>query len=200
MDKNKRMDRLKIDALTLKKEFCDLSTNLVWGEGSLDSALMIVGEAPGIDEDRIGRPFVGKVGCFLDRELDMAGIERRCVYITNTAKCWSFRMKGTRRINRTPSAREIEVWSGVLLREVEIVGPALILCLGSVSAGVLIHRPFAMTENEGIWFGGPFGSRVMATFHPGYVARFGGMNDGEVIKKFRRDLLIVAAELMKHNI
>lgn len=193
------MNRLKIEALSLKDEICGPSVNIVWGEGGLDSALAVVGEAPAVDENRIGRPFIGRVGRFLDHDLEIAGIERSRVYITNTLKCWSFKMKGARRVNRPPSTREIEAWSDVLLREVEIVNPAFILCLGNISAGALIHKQFVMKRERGAWFDGPFGSRVMATYHPGYVARFGGMNDGAVLKKFRRDLREVAAEFAKFD-
>lgn len=195
MNKTERMNRLRQDALILKAEICHSVTNLVWGEGSLDSSLAIVGESPASEEDLSGRPFVGQAGRYLNKELETAGIVRDNAYVTNVVKCRPIRIKDRKLINRPPLKKEVLTWANILLRELEIVRPEIVLCLGNASASVLIKRPFEMTKHRGEWFAGPYGERVIATFHPAYVARFGGMNEGLVQQKFRRDLKTVAAEL-----
>ncbi|MHB9036416.1 MAG: uracil-DNA glycosylase [Armatimonadota bacterium] len=185
MEKSHRMAQLKADAEWLQAEICEPDAKLVWGDGNLDSALAIVGEAPAAEEDRLGRPFVGRAGKFLDRELLRAGIQRDRIYITNTVKC------------RDLTTIAINSWLKILLKELEIVRPKMVLCFGSVAASALIHTRFAMSKERGTWFDGPFGSRVMATFHPSYVSRFGYRRDSLVQEQFRRDLEAVAAELSK---
>ncbi len=199
MEKTERMNQLKKEALILKEKICHQETKLVWGEGNLDSILAIVGEAPAFEEDRVERPFVGRVGRYLDKELEMAGIVRKNAYVTNVVKCRPVRTKGTRLINRSPSKDEVSEWANILLRELEIVRPRIILCMGNTAASILIQKSFEVCKHRGEWHTGPYGEEIMATYHPAYVARFGGMNGGIVQQKFRRDLKTVAAELNRLN-
>lgn len=182
------MESLKLEARDTHASACDAGTSLVWGEGNPDAAIVIVGEAPGAQEDRLGRPFVGMAGQLLDRELAMAGISRDEVYITNVVKCRPTSSQGGTRANRPPTAHDIAAWRDLLMRELELISPAVVLCLGAVAASTLIHPGFAMNAERGKWFDGPFGSRAMATFHPAYLLRRQQYGGGEALRLFREDL------------
>ena len=187
------MDSLKLEARDTHARVCDPGTSLVWGEGKPDAAIAIVGEAPGAQEDRVGRPFVGQAGQLLERELAKAGISRDDVYITNVVKCRPTSPRGGTRANRPPTAREITAWRDLLMRELEVVSPRVILCFGTVAASTLIHPRFAVNAERGRWFSGPFGSRAMATFHPAYLLRRQRYGLGEELRLFRDDLEKVRA-------
>ena len=195
MQKQDTMSRLRIEAEALKMEMCEYATNLVWGKGNLDSRLVIVGEAPGAQEDRIGRPFVGMAGRILSDEIEAAGIDREQIYITNVIKCRPVLVHNGRIRNRVPKAEEIKAWSAILKREIEIVSPAIIMCLGAIAASVLIHARFTMSIEHGKWFDCSFG-RVIATYHPSYL-RWGKTDKN--MKLFRSDLL-QAVQLMSSDI
>ncbi|MCE5315135.1 MAG: uracil-DNA glycosylase [Armatimonadota bacterium] len=169
MDKRTRMFQLRSNTTAA----CD---NPVWGDGNLDSSVVIVGESPGVEEERQGRPFVGRTGRFLDDELRHANIERSRVYITNAVKC-----------RGAIHASSYDFWLDILLKELEIVCPKTILCLGSIAASVLIHKHFKISDERGVWFDGPLATRVIATYHPSYVRRF-GLGNSDTLTKFRRDL------------
>lgn len=203
MRKNEEMQRLREELASIaaserdtptKYPVCEPGTNLVWGEGDADSSLVLVGEAPGAQEDRLGRPFVGAAGQLLDQELQLAGIPRDGVYITNIVKCRPTVYVEGRKTNRSPTAREVATWRDVLMRELEIISPAVILCLGAVAASVLIHPGFAMKAERGQWFDGPLGMRVMATFHPAFLLRAQQYGDRQSLLLFRQDLNAVAEE------
>lgn len=195
MEKQEAMLRLRLDAQALKIDICDLGTNLVWGEGDLDSKLIVVGEAPGAQEERIGRPFVGPAGKILSNEIEEAGIFREQIYITNVVKCRLITVNNGRICNRAPNAGEVKAWSRVLMCEIEIVSPAIILCLGSIAASLLIHPDFVMNAERGRLFDGSFG-RVIATYHPSYL-RWGKSDKN--LQLFRADLL-QAIQLMSSDV
>ncbi len=139
-------------------------TQVVFGEGDPDARLMFVGEAPGADEDRLGRPFVGKAGQLLNRILEAAGIPRESVYITNVVKC---RPPG----NRTPLPDEIKTCSNLwLLPEIELVKPQIIVPLGSVAAQFFLGKKVPITRARGQWFEWN-GILVFPMFHPAYLLR-----------------------------
>lgn len=197
MSKHEQMAELRAAAQRLMAPACEPGTNLVWGEGNLDSALVIVGEAPGGREDRLGRPFAGPAGAFLEGELEAAGIIREQVYVTNVLKCRPVRSDCGRTRNRPPWAREIRAWRDTLIREIQIVSPVLILCLGATAASVLIQPRFALKTERGKWFDGPLSTRVLAAFHPAYVRCTA---HGAVTRaQFRGDLRTVARELNKRS-
>lgn len=139
-------------------------TQVVFGEGDPDARLMFVGEAPGADEDRLGRPFVGKAGQLLNRILEAAGIPRESVYITNVVKC---RPPG----NRTPLPDEVKTCSNLwLLPEIELVKPQIIVPLGSVAAQFFLGKKVPITRARGQWFEWN-GILVFPMFHPAYLLR-----------------------------
>jgi len=115
------------------------------GEGPLDARLLLVGEAPGAEEDALGRPFVGASGRFLRRELEAAGIPLEMAYITNVVKCRP-------PANRMPRADEIAICTSLYLaRQMEIVQPGAVLALGATAAQALLAGRLRLTEEHGTW-------------------------------------------------
>ena len=139
-------------------------TNLVFGEGVTNTILMFVGEAPGADEDRMGRPFVGKAGQLLDKALTALDFERKKnFYITNICKC---RPEN----NRTPMEDEAEACLPYLRRQVLIIKPKIIVCLGATAAKYIIDRNTRISQIRGQWFERK-GYYLTATFHPAALLR-----------------------------
>ena len=162
---------------------CDLHVNrrkAVPGEGDAAASLMIVGEAPGENEDRLGRPFVGKAGEVLDRLLETADFQRESIFITSIVKCRPTNSMDDKLRNRAPRMPEINACRPYLVRQIEIMQPRVILCLGAHAARSCIDAGFNITGQRGQWFEGPFGSRLMATFHPAFILRRGGAGSGAV--------------------
>lgn len=137
--------------------------NLVFGEGSTDSGIVFVGEGPGMDEDKEGRPFVGRAGKLLDKMIRAIGFDRREVYICNVVKC---RPPG----NRTPESEEIETCSPFLFRQIEALGPRVICALGACAAQTLLRNTQYISQLRGrihMWRGIP----LICTYHPAYLLR-----------------------------
>lgn len=198
MDKSEQMQLLAAEAEELLEEACDPDTNLVMGEGNLDSGVMFIGEAPGADEDRAGRPFVGRAGKLLNEELQRAGIMRDDVYITNVVKCRPTKLEDGRKKNRAPTAGEVKSWLDLLMREIEIISPEIIVCLGATAASTLLERSIGMKTERGQWFDGPNDTRLTLTYHPSYILRT--LNYGrETLMQFRQDLDSVSTALSKHG-
>lgn len=141
----------------------DLSDRIVFGEGDPDARLLIVGEAPGADEDARGEPFVGRAGQLLDQALDSVGIDRDTVWLTNMVK---FRPPG----NRNPTQAEIKASEPILLEEIRLVNPQIIVPLGNVPSQFLLGTKEGITRLHGQWFEWQ-GIRVFPLFHPAYLLR-----------------------------
>jgi uracil-DNA glycosylase len=154
---------------------CDLfrtGTQTVFGEGPPHATLMFVGEQPGDQEDRAGKPFVGPAGRVLDDALDELGIDRSRVYVTNAVKHFKWEARGKRRIHTKPNAREIRACRPWLDAELEEVEPKVIVLLGATAAQALLGTSFRVTqqrgkplENTGL---APY---VLATVHPASILR-----------------------------
>ena len=186
--KAEEMANLRSEARCIEPDVCEPATTIVWGEGNLDAKLVLVGEAPGMQEAKTGRPFVGPAGHLLDRELERAGIQRSEIYITNAVKCRPTQA-GPRGVkNRQPSSDEIIEWRDVLYRELEIVSPVVTAALGRIAASVLIGPKFEITKLRGQWFEGKDERRLIATYHPSYLLRADAYGDEEKIIQFRQDL------------
>jgi len=182
------LEQLRLEALEIHAECSDCGKSLVFGEGPSDASMMLVGEAPGGEEDRQGRLFVGPAGRTLDAELALAGIARDSVYITSVVKRRPLRVTAGRVGNRPPTPAEVAIWTPILMRQIAIVRPRLILCLGTVAANALIHPGFVMKRERGAWFMGPGDSRVLATYHPAYIRRFARPGRTQ-LAEFRQDLV-----------
>lgn len=136
---------------------------MVMGEGNPHSPLMFVGEGPGADEDRQGRPFVGRAGQLLDKMLEAAEIPREAIYITNIVKC---RPPG----NRTPNEDEMETCKVILREQFVAIRPQLIVTLGSAPTRAIIDPKARITRVRGQWVERK-GVRMLPTFHPAYLLR-----------------------------
>lgn len=145
--------------------------NVVFGEGNAESPLVLVGEGPGDNEDKTGRPFVGRAGQLLDRALADSGLSRDHVYICNTVKCRACDWNGKRATNRPPTDAEVEACRQWLLPQLAAINPQVILCVGAPSARNLIKRDFKITAERGRYFQTGYARCAMATLHPAYILR-----------------------------
>ncbi len=146
----------------------------VFGEGSLNSRLTLVGEAPGKQEVEEGRPFVGNAGKLLDKLLEEAGIDRSKVYVTNIVKVRPTKESGGRTMNRPPRAGEIREGIEVLREELDLVKPRALVLLGSTPAKALIKKSFILKSERGTPFDSELGLPALATYHPAYLLRLRG--------------------------
>lgn len=166
------IDELRLSSLNCRNcGLCDRRTAVVFGEGDDTSPLMLVGEGPGDMEDRTGRPFVGKAGQLLDKAIRDAGISRERVYITNTVKCRAADWSTGKPMNRAPTEEEAEACKPWLMKQIEMIRPKVILCVGSPSAKNLIKKNFKITQERGIYFPSEHAKTIMATLHPSYILR-----------------------------
>lgn len=145
---------------------CDLAVtrnNLVFGVGNCNSDIMFIGEGPGEREDIEGEPFVGKAGQLLDVMLQLIGLDRKDIYITNVVKCRPPQ-------NRDPRPEECSACKDWLDRQIEIINPKIIVCLGRIAATRLISEDFKITRERGRWFYFD-GRKYIATYHPSFLLR-----------------------------
>jgi uracil-DNA glycosylase len=143
------------------------ATQLVFADGNPQAKIMFVGEAPGRDEDIEGLPFVGRSGKLLDRMLGAIGLDRSSVYIANIIP---WRPPG----NRTPTPQESQICLPFIQRQIELVDPDILVCLGGPSAQTLLGIREGITKMRGRWFSYHTGRReirAMATFHPAFLLR-----------------------------
>ncbi len=145
------------------------NTQTVFGEGPVPAVAMFVGEAPGAQEDALGRPFVGPAGQLFDEAMAVAGIDRATVYVTNAVKHRPWTATRTGRRNRPPRQSEINACARWLDRELALVQPRIICCLGAVAGKRMLGRDFKLMEQRGKWFDLPDGAKVLATVHPSFV-------------------------------
>ncbi len=136
---------------------------IVFGEGASDARLMFVGEGPGADEDREGRPFVGRAGQLLNRMIKAMGLDRSQVYIANVVKC---RPSG----NRDPEPVEIQKCLPFLQAQINAISPQVIVGLGRVAVGSLLGRKISLTKTRGSFYYVD-GIPVMPTYHPSFLLR-----------------------------
>ncbi|MCC7229202.1 MAG: uracil-DNA glycosylase, partial [Fimbriimonadaceae bacterium] len=148
-----------------------LRKNVVFGEGNPASPLVLVGEGPGEQEDKTGRPFVGRAGQLLDRALADNGLDRTKVYICNTVKCRAADWSSGKPQNRPPTEEETQACRQWLLPQLELIAPKVILCVGAPSAKNLIKKGFQITRERGLYFPCEYAKTAIATLHPAYILR-----------------------------
>jgi DNA polymerase len=154
---------LRFEGCNLKKT----ATQLVFADGNPAARVMLIGEAPGREEDLDGRPFVGRSGKLLDRMLAAIGLDRSSVYIVNVVP---WRPPG----NRTPSDQETEICRPFLTRQIELVDPAVLVSLGGPAAKALTGSADGILKLRGKWLSYRVGGRevpCLATLHPAYLLR-----------------------------
>jgi uracil-DNA glycosylase len=147
------------------------ATQTVFGEGLKRSRVMLVGEQPGDQEDRQGRPFVGPAGRELDRALEAAGIARDEAYVTNVVKHFKFEERGRRRIHQTPRRFEIDACRPWLDEELRLVEPEALVTLGATAAKALFGSSFRLTRHRGEPVDSDLAPLVTATVHPSAILR-----------------------------
>jgi len=146
-------------------------TQTVFGDGRAPAEVMLVGEQPGDQEDKQGRPFVGPAGRVLDEVLELAGIERGGVYLTNAVKHFKWEARGKRRIHAKPTWSEQMACKPWLEAELEVVRPRVLVCLGATAAQSLLGKQFRVTKERGRWLESDLAEYVTATIHPSAVLR-----------------------------
>ena len=162
------LDELR--ALLADFEGCALrstATQLVFADGNPQSRVMFVGEAPGYDEDIVGRPFVGRSGKLLDRMMAAIGLDRTSSYIANVVP---WRPPG----NRTPTPQETAICLPFIRRQIELANPDILVCLGGPAMQTLLGIKDGITRSRGRWFSYDTGRReirALATFHPAFLLR-----------------------------
>ncbi len=145
-------------------------TNTVFGEGNPDADIVFVGEGPGAEEDKQGRPFVGRAGELLAKMIAAMGLDRQDVFICNVIKC---RPPG----NRAPATDEVDACWDYLLRQLRIIRPKVIVSLGNPATHALLNTTVGITRLRGQWQSLPMldpdlaGTKVMPTFHPAFLLR-----------------------------
>jgi uracil-DNA glycosylase family 4 len=159
-----------LDALNAEYAHCQLCplsqtrTNVVFGSGNPDAALMFVGEAPGFDEDKQGLPFVGAAGQLLTKIIEAMGLSRDQVYIANCLKCRPPQ-------NRNPLPTEITTCSPILAKQIDIIQPRIVCTLGKFAAQTLLGTEEPISRLRGRFFDWRDGIKLMPTFHPAYLLR-----------------------------
>jgi DNA polymerase len=171
------------------------ATQAVFGEGA-HAAVMLVGEQPGDQEDREGRPFVGPAGRVLDEALEAAGIDRAATYVTNAVKHFKWEARGKRRIHAKPTWSETAACRPWLEAELAVVQPRVLVCLGATAAQSLLGKQFRVTKQRGAWVDSDLADFVTATIHPSAILR---QRDADArraeLARFVDDLRAVAAVL-----
>ena len=142
---------------------CETRTNVVFGVGDPNAEVLFVGEAPGEREDALGEPFVGRAGQLLDDMLAMIGLDRSRIYITNSIKCRPPQ-------NRDPLNTEKDACAPFLQRQLQLMQPKIIVCLGRVSAMEMIKPDFKITQEHGQFFE-KNGVLMTAIYHPAALLR-----------------------------
>ncbi len=167
-DKAIKLELLKKSIVNLKN--CNLkkqAKNLVFSDGNPKSKIMLIGEAPGANEDLEGLPFVGRAGQLLDKMLVAINLDRRKVYISNIV---NYRPPE----NRKPTQQEIDTYLPFIHKHIEIINPKILVLLGSTAMNALIGSEFVISRMRGKWIEKKFGSckvSVIVTFHPAFLMR-----------------------------
>jgi DNA polymerase len=173
-------------------ELYKIGTQVVFGEGAPSAEVMFVGEQPGDQEDKAGRPFVGPAGKLLDEALEDAGIDRTKVYVTNAVKHFKWIARGKRRIHQKPNWTEIAACRPWLEAELDVVEPRVLVCLGATAAQALLGRQFRVTRERGRPVESDLAEHVLATIHPSAILRSDPETREQEYAAFVKDLKVVA--------
>jgi DNA polymerase len=193
LDDHPSLPQLRQEAAGCKA--CDLyktGTQIVFGEGPASAEAMFVGEQPGDQEDKAGRPFVGPAGKLFDRALADAGIDREQVYVTNVVKHFKWVGRGQRRIHQKPNWSEIAACRPWLDGELAAVAPRVLVCLGATAAQSLLGRQFRVTRERGKPVESDLAEHVLATIHPSAILRGDPESREQEYAAFVHDLKAVA--------
>jgi uracil-DNA glycosylase len=194
-------DRLSLTALREAALGCkgchlwELGTQTVFGEGPKNASAMFVGEAPGGQEDKQGKPFVGPAGHILDQALEAAGIDRSTAYLTNAVKHFKWQARGKRRIHQKPNWTEMTACRPWLEAELAVIRPRVLVLLGATAAQSLLGREFRVTQHRGELLASDLAEAVTATVHPSSILRGEPAQREASFNAFVDDLTVVAGLL-----
>ncbi len=166
--KPEKLEKLKKSIKIIKN--CELkksAQNIVFGDGNINSNIMLIGEGPGANEDAVGKPFVGRAGKLLDKMLAAIKLDRTKVYISNVV---NYRPPN----NRKPTEKEIERYLPYLKTHIEIINPKILLLLGSTALNALVGNEIVISKARGKWIQKEIGSAkpwIIASFHPAFLMR-----------------------------
>jgi len=161
---------------------------IVFGDGNPKAQLVFVGEGPGADEDAQGLPFVGRAGKLLTQMIEAMGLQRKDVYICNVVKCRPPE-------NRQPEEDEVSTCSPFLFRQIDVIAPKVIVCLGAVAAKTLLQTNRGISQFRGEWL--EFrGRKLLATYHPAYLLR-NPPAKSEVWKDLQKVMAVLGLEVKK---
>ena len=166
-DKAKSLENLKKMILNLKCDLKNNAKNIVFSDGNPKSKIMLIGEAPGANEDQEGLPFVGRAGQLLDKMLSAIDLDRKKVYISNII---NYRPPE----NRRPTDAEINRYLPFIIKHIEIISPKVLVLLGSTAMNALIGSDVVISKMRGKWIEKTFGNcktSVIITFHPAFLMR-----------------------------
>jgi uracil-DNA glycosylase len=166
---------------------CDLyknATQTVFGEGPEKANVMFVGEQPGDQEDRQGRPFVGPAGRLVDRALAEARIPREQVYVTNAVKHFKWIWRGKRRLHQKPAIRQVVACKPWLEAELEVVRLKIVVCMGATAAQAVLGKSVPITKERGKFMESSSGLLTFITIHPSAIYRQREKDQQE--KEYRR--------------
>jgi uracil-DNA glycosylase len=163
---------------------------IVFGDGNSKAELVFIGEGPGADEDMQGLPFVGRAGKLLTQMIEAMGLQRKDVYICNVVKCRPPE-------NRAPEPDEVTTCSPYLLRQIDVIQPKVIVCLGAVAAKTLLETTRGISQFRGEWLQWR-GRKLMATYHPAYLLRNPNAK-GEVWKDLQKVMAELGLQVPKKN-
>lgn len=142
---------------------CEQRNKIVFGDGNAKAELVFIGEGPGRDEDEQGIPFVGRAGKLLTQMIEAMGLTRQQVYICNVVKCRPPE-------NRTPEKDEVATCSPFLFRQLDVIKPKVVVCLGNCAAQALLNTTRSLSSYRGEWL--EFrGTKLLCTYHPAYLLR-----------------------------
>ena len=167
-DKSKKLELLKKEIMNLKN--CELkkqAKNIVFCDGNPKSKIMLIGEAPGANEDQEGLPFVGRAGILLDKMLAAIRLDRKKVYISNII---NYRPPD----NRRPTEEEIKRYLPFIIKHIEIINPKILILLGSTAMNALIGKDVVISKMRGQWIEKKIGNcktSIIITFHPAFLIR-----------------------------
>lgn len=147
------------------------ATQTVFGEGTPNARIVLVGEQPGDSEDLVGRPFIGAAGQLLDRALAEAGIAREECYVTNAVKHFKWEPRGKRRIHKKPSGRQIAACRPWLVSELSVIQPELLICLGATATQSVLGPSVRVLRDRGKFLVSEFCSQTLVTVHPSSLLR-----------------------------
>jgi uracil-DNA glycosylase len=161
---------------------------IVFGDGNPKAELVFVGEGPGADEDAQGLPFVGRAGKLLTQMIEAMGLQRKDVYICNVVKCRPPE-------NRQPEEDEVSTCSPFLFRQIDVIAPKVVVCLGAVAAKTLLQTNRGISQFRGEWL--EFrGRKLLATYHPAYLLR-NPPAKSEVWKDLQKVMAVLGLEVKK---